>query len=84
MTDVCRRQTSQTGRTELDNLTLLCLVWFSFIQMRDFYLDERHDALLSAAIWAMRTYIQPGTAHAPPRAFKLLAPSPGEPGSSRA
>lgn len=45
--------------------------------------DERHDALLSAAIWAMRTDIQPGTVHAPPRAFKLLAPPPSEPGSSR-
>lgn len=46
--------------------------------------DERHDALLSAAIWAMRTDVQPGTVHAPPRAFKLLAPPPpNEPTSSR-
>jgi uncharacterized membrane protein len=45
--------------------------------------DEKHDALLSAAIWAMRTDIQPGTAHAPPRAFNLLAPPPpNEPNSS--
>jgi hypothetical protein len=38
--------------------------------------DERHDALLSAAIRAMRDDTQPSRARTPPRTFKLLAPPP--------
>ncbi|MGF6242373.1 hypothetical protein P3T42_004128 [Paraburkholderia sp. GAS38] len=38
--------------------------------------DVRHDALLSAAIQAMRDDIQPTSIRKPPRAFRLLAPPP--------
>lgn len=38
--------------------------------------DERHDALLNAAIQAMRDDIQPSSTRAPTRALTLLAPPP--------
>jgi len=38
--------------------------------------DERHDALLSATIHAMRQDVQPGRIDATPRAIRLLAPPP--------
>lgn len=38
--------------------------------------DERHDALLNAALQTMRDDIQPSSTRAPTRALTLLAPPP--------
>ncbi|RDV00124.1 hypothetical protein [Trinickia dinghuensis] len=45
--------------------------------------DERHDALLSAAIHAMRQDVQPGRIDATPRAIHLLAPPPMASGTDK-
>lgn len=46
--------------------------------------DERHDALLSAVIHAMRQDVQPGRIDGTPRATHLLAPPPIIAGSENA